>query len=523
MKIGLLGVRRSILISLGLAMACGPEVGTGDSGGQDDGSASDPSASATDASASADDGQPTESGTADDGEPPATLCEGSTPILQAGVEGSMPAGFEVCDNGVIHRPATTVCAQPASTAPSCELEEQSCTADAECTDGAFGRCIQYTDPFLGEDFCGCRYGCETDSDCDAGEVCACGAADIPGYPSQSQCIPAGCTDDAACGETMCALGAADDGCSRWYEAECLDETSECMVDDECESLGNCFPDTESGQWTCQDFCCCGRPLLVDGCPVTAAVVEDEQWATSAEVASLAALPTVVRQRIAAHYQQAAALEHASVASFSRFALELLQHGAPPQLLELAHRAGLDEIDHARRCFALASAYEGRSLGAGPLCLSGVELGSSFEAMLRAVIDEACVGETLAAVEAGRARGFARSEAVQQTLAVIEADELRHAQLGWRTLSWGLRRADVPTRDRLLAYLDAAIGQAMQQRPVKMVDHDRALLRAHGVLDPADRRRAHGDAVTEVLRPCATALRQSFAANARDTEPASAPA
>ena len=49
----------------------------------------------------------------------------------------------------------------------------------------------------------------------------------------------------------------------------------------------------------------------------------------------------------------ALLEHASVASFSRLSLALLAVGAPADLVALAHRAALDEIRHARLCFALA--------------------------------------------------------------------------------------------------------------------------------------------------------------------------
>jgi hypothetical protein len=60
-------------------------------------------------------------------------------------------------------------------------------------------------------------------------------------------------------------------------------------------------------------------------------------------------------------------------------LELLALGAPAELVEKAHVAALDEIEHARICFALASAYGGERYGPGPLdavtggFASGVEL------------------------------------------------------------------------------------------------------------------------------------------------------
>lgn len=46
-----------------------------------------------------------------------------------------------------------------------------------------------------------------------------------------------------------------------------------------------------------------------------------------------------------------------------------------------------------------------------------------------------------------------------------------------------------------------------------IDHDRRLLRAHGVLDPADRRAAHSEALATVLRPCAAALVANASASA----------
>jgi hypothetical protein len=66
----------------------------------------------------------------------------------------------------------------------------------------------------------------------------------------------------------------------------------------------------------------------------------------------------------------ALLEHASVASFARFSLQLMAAGAPASLVEAAHRAALDEIEHARLTFRLASRYEGRALGPGPLPVDG---------------------------------------------------------------------------------------------------------------------------------------------------------
>jgi len=51
-------------------------------------------------------------------------------------------------------------------------------------------------------------------------------------------------------------------------------------------------------------------------------------------------------------------EQASVATFLRLARELAQHDAPQDLIDDCHRAALDEIAHARFCFAMAERVSG---------------------------------------------------------------------------------------------------------------------------------------------------------------------
>src|SRR4051812_39178148 len=79
-----------------------------------------------------------------------------------------------------------------------------------------------------------------------------------------------------------------------------------------------------------------------------------------------ALPESLRRALVEHWTRAAQMEHASVAAFSRFSLQLLAVGAPPSLLQDAHRAALDEITHAELCFSLATSYAGHGIGPGPL-------------------------------------------------------------------------------------------------------------------------------------------------------------
>lgn|GEM_PF-3176353 len=150
-------------------------------------------------------------------------------------------------------------------------------------------------------------------------------------------------------------------------------------------------------------------------------------------------------------------EHASVAAFSRISLTLVALGAPSRLVELAHQAALQEIRHARRTFALASAYLERTVGPGPLPellteASGCD-GTPAEAiswLAAESLADGCLGEGFAAAMAQQACTRARDPAVRETLAVIARDEAAHAEFSWELLGWCLAVGGEKVRDELRA-------------------------------------------------------------------------
>src|SRR6185436_7062049 len=124
------------------------------------------------------------------------------------------------------------------------------------------------------------------------------------------------------------------------------------------------------------------------------------WQARETSPALDALSPGERAALAEAWARDALLEHASVASFGRFALELLAFGAPADLIEAAHRAALDEVRHARLCFALAGAYRGEALAPGAFPFDGaVRLAGDLAALAESAVLEGCVGETLAALQA----------------------------------------------------------------------------------------------------------------------------
>ncbi|HWC75384.1 MAG TPA: hypothetical protein VG454_15725, partial [Gemmatimonadales bacterium] len=111
---------------------------------------------------------------------------------------------------------------------------------------------------------------------------------------------------------------------------------------------------------------CGRPLRVRGRWVITSVAPAAEPAGWTEALALAPVPEAARRVLADVWTVEARAEHAAVAAFSKLALELMALGAPPDLVARANRAAIQEVEHARLCFAVASAYAGRALEPAPL-------------------------------------------------------------------------------------------------------------------------------------------------------------
>lgn len=93
----------------------------------------------------------------------------------------------------------------------------------------------------------------------------------------------------------------------------------------------------------------------------------------------------------------------------------------------------DEVEHARSCYAAASAFLGDDLGPGPLEISDFELSPDLHTFIEQLVRDACIGDTLAAVEARHAASRAEFPWLRTMLTRINADETRHAALGSKTL------------------------------------------------------------------------------------------
>ncbi|MCA9575646.1 MAG: ferritin-like domain-containing protein [Sandaracinaceae bacterium] len=243
------------------------------------------------------------------------------------------------------------------------------------------------------------------------------------------------------------------------------------------------------------------------------------WAGLREFACL--LEPAKRTVVSRLWARAAQFEHASIASFDRFSLQLLAVGSPPDLIDAAHRAALDELRHARLCFAVASAYAGRALGPGPLVVDASAFADmTFPTVLALAIEEGCVGETLAAYEAQAALGCVTQPTLQHVLGVIARDEAEHAALAYRFARWGLTAGGSAARGIVDAAFHRAVTRAQDPSQEddalqQLADEDQNAdwLRVHGQRSSLARAQARRRALVEVIEPaCRDLLRAAPASH-----------
>lgn len=403
--------------------------------------------------------------------PPAPEATNPYPCLNPTPFANAESGLERCDNGVLHRFA----------AGSCEVA----SADAE------------------------RYGCLVDSDCSPASICLCDEAGV------GACASATCSSDEDCAEGFSCLGRGYVCLGYWLQFACQTPADECGSNAECP----CDADHDQCVWEkplvadetpvrrCHRCGTGGRPFLVEASPRTARTEASSAWQDPSLQPLACVLPAGLRARLSAHWQQQAEMEHASVAAFARFVLELLSLGAPPDLVSAATDALGDETAHARLCYALASSYAGQALGPGKLNVVGALDDLTLDGIVTRAVLEGCVGETLAAIEVSEAASHVVDEGLRAVLSRIAEDEARHAELSWCFLRWALAKGGTTLRQTVQRTFREAESQLRERAALHVPSEpwDGPLL-AQGVLSPGHRARLASQTFAEVIRPCERALR-----------------
>jgi hypothetical protein len=224
-----------------------------------------------------------------------------------------------------------------------------------------------------------------------------------------------------------------------------------------------------------------------GTPSVARTIDRADWAAAIGELAIAELSPEVRAALADHWTREAAFEHASIASFAQLTLDLLAAGAPPDLLTLTQRAAMDEIEHARISFALASAYRGQPVGPAALAAAAGSA-RTIAAIARTTLIDACAGETVASALLFERSRDATDPILRDLLHTMGDDEERHAELAWKIVAWALRSGDPEVERELASAKDAIADELVALGPSA---------------DPETELRA--TVLREVVLPCLVAL------------------
>ena len=461
-----------------------------------------------------------------------TICVNPTPVLNTEGDSS---GYVRCEQGITLKVDETQCSLPTEL-NLCNGTEMdfSCRSDAECTDGPNGRCLSYSyDNIGGKELytaCGCRYFCTQDSDCTSDYTCDCSTG------SQGTCVRANCETGSDCETEACGVSSYNSGCGVVTRVGCFTSDDECRFASECEDTRQCALAYDD-HWVCAfEDCAVGRPLLTEEGTLTASSTHRSDWLTSSQSSSTpdldsydpygcSTLSDQARTQLAARWSQIAALEHSSIASFSRFTLQLMGVGAPADLILETQHAAADEVRHAQLAYKLASVYLGEEVGPGPLSLDQLKIDTDRLSVIKGLINEACFGETLGVAEVKEAATHAVNPEVRQILEEIAHDETRHAALAWRSLQWILNDTSEEERESVydqVAALFIARAEDFFTKHQTSTEHQTASLapsaqlskraereerdlqrelEAYGVLSNTLRQEVYLRTYTEVMLPC----------------------
>jgi len=179
----------------------------------------------------------------------------------------------------------------------------------------------------------------------------------------------------------------------------------------------------------------------------------------------------------------ARMEHASVAAFSQLSLHLAALGAPSRLVERTHRAALEEIRHARRCFAIVRAITGVEHTAGPIVALQTSRPAPIDRARLALgsLIDGCLAEGIAADVAARGAATADEPAIRNALTMIAHDEAGHAELAWDVLAWALAHGDGDLHEAVAARVEVLTRELSPRLP-DLPDLDAAVQRAYGIID-----------------------------------------
>jgi hypothetical protein len=202
-------------------------------------------------------------------------------------------------------------------------------------------------------------------------------------------------------------------------------------------------------------------------------------------------------------------------TYDRVAVELIEMGAPAELVRSARRASASKRVHARLCIDIASAYAGTPLDPDAVELDEAPRGYGDPIVLAmTLVRSSCVGATIASMAARNASTHCADLVIRRTLRRVAVDETRNAGLGWAYLKWALGRGGALVAGN--AFLLEAVGAALDEErsactipsPPRHASREQWLAE-QGRLSAAKRAAITLETLRDVVVPCARAMMESM--------------
>jgi hypothetical protein len=219
----------------------------------------------------------------------------------------------------------------------------------------------------------------------------------------------------------------------------------------------------------------GRPYMdVHGRQISAAVMQEQKEPAWSSITSLTTTINDRDETLGNEWAERALGEHASVPAFAAFTIALMSNNAPPELVQDALTAAMDEVRHATTSFEVASLLLGKTMEPGPLPPTSLNFGNNMTALALAAAKEGCVDETLSALVAGFEVDFnidqnprisdTTKSILKEKIRTIAMEETRHSALAWRTVRWACEvDADACVAVKKEVFDDSYLKQAFTKR------------------------------------------------------------
>jgi hypothetical protein len=133
-------------------------------------------------------------------------------------------------------------------------------------------------------------------------------------------------------------------------------------------------------------------------------------------------------------------------------------------------------------------------------MAGLTVSDDLRASVTLAFLEGCVGESVAAVQAGVAAELSSDPEARQLLRRIAADEARHAELAWSYVAWASRTDPTATREGIAAALARSREESLlETAPPLLPATARATWNGAGRLTPRQQHVVRAEALRTVVR------------------------